>query len=205
MKSLILRKKDRKLRRKTDYSVYTVPMKTNTYEYTWENYCQMQLNDISIFALNFIPTIPKNEEPLEILEDIFSDLSHKINNNNYDIRVNNEFVYFQIAAYTMAMIDQFKLKAGIGDVYELLVRKQKDYGPLNITEFGSIGIVIRMFDKVARLRNLLTKNQNIQTANEVPNETFLDTLMDIIGYCTIGLMLEDFDSEYGCKFLVPMN
>lgn len=180
-------------------------MKQTTFTYGWEDNCLIQLNDISIFANQFNQMVPKNVEPLENLEDIFANLSRKINNNNLDIYINNEYVYFYIASYAIAMIKNLKLDIDMNTIHSVLIRKQKDYGPMNIMEFGSLGIIIRMFDKVARLRNLTSKGLDLLTANDVPNETFLDTLIDIIGYCTIGLMIEEFDEEYGCKFLTPLS
>lgn len=67
-------------------------------------------------------------------------------------------------------------------VVETLIRKQKDYGPENISRFGLNGIVIRTHDKVARLENLRAKNSDGQ------NESFDDTLLDIIGYSAVAIM-----------------
>lgn len=182
-------------------------MKQKTFTYSWEDNCLTQLNDIQIFSSQFNQTVPKNAEPLEILEDIFSELSRKINKNNLDIFINNEYIYFYIASYAISMIKNFNVNnIDISYIHNVLINKQKDYGPSNIMEFGSLGIIIRMFDKVARLRNLTTKGADLLlNANSVPNETFLDTLIDIVGYCTIGLMVEEFDEEYGCKFLTPLS
>lgn len=180
-------------------------MKQTTFAYSWQDNCSVQLNDITIFASQFIPLIPKNEEPLEILEDIFSNLSTKVNNNLLDLFIDNEYIYFYIASYAIEMINKLNLDINMQDMHSLLVRKQRDYGPMNIMEFGHIGIIIRMFDKVARLRNLVSKGEDVLSSNSVINETFVDTLMDIIGYCTIGLMIEEFDETYGCKFLTPLN
>lgn len=67
-------------------------------------------------------------------------------------------------------------------VTRTLIKKQKDYGPENISRFGLNGIVIRTHDKVARLENLRSKNSNGQ------NESFDDTLLDIIGYSSVAIM-----------------
>lgn len=67
-------------------------------------------------------------------------------------------------------------------VTRTLIKKQKDYGPENISRFGLNGIVIRTHDKVARLENLKAKNSNGQ------NESFDDTLLDIIGYSAVAIM-----------------
>ena len=67
-------------------------------------------------------------------------------------------------------------------VQKTLIKKQRDYGPENIARFGLNGIVIRTHDKVARLENLASKNI------EASNESFDDTLLDIIGYSAVALM-----------------
>lgn len=73
-----------------------------------------------------------------------------------------------------------------------LVKKQKDYGPRNIEKFGINGIVIRIYDKIARLENLLNKNSFAE------NEPLQDTLLDIVGYSIIAVM---WNNNY---FMAPM-
>lgn len=69
------------------------------------------------------------------------------------------------------------------DILDLLVRKQKDYGCENINRFGTTGLDVRLWDKLARLINL-RKN-----GNTPENESYLDTLMDIVGYTVIREMV----------------
>jgi hypothetical protein len=66
----------------------------------------------------------------------------------------------------------------------LLCRKQKDYGKSAISRFGREGLVVRVHDKLARLRNLLLSGSNPH------NESLVDTFSDIIGYSAIGIMWE---------------
>lgn len=68
----------------------------------------------------------------------------------------------------------------------LIARKQHDYGPENILRFGVQGLLVRLHDKVARLENLLSKGGK----NAVNGEAVDDTFTDIVGYCTVGMMLE---------------
>lgn len=77
-------------------------------------------------------------------------------------------------------------------IAEILVRKQRDYGPENIAKFGRFGLAVRTHDKVARLENLLA------TGNKPSNESVLDTLIDIVGYSAIGIMWEKDE------FLLPL-
>jgi len=66
-----------------------------------------------------------------------------------------------------------------------LAEKQHDYGHHNIARFGRQGLLVRVHDKLARLRNL-----SIRPSGEAKNEPIADTYMDIIGYCAIGMMWE---------------
>ena len=68
------------------------------------------------------------------------------------------------------------------DISCVLIAKQRDYGSSNITEFGEIGIIIRLNDKLARLKNLV-KN-NIDPKNEILEDTYFD----IAGYAILALM-----------------
>ena len=72
-----------------------------------------------------------------------------------------------------------------GEMCTLLVSKQHDYGHGNITAFGMKGVLVRLSDKVERLINLKSKKSKAQ------NESLIDTLRDIVGYCVIALMLND--------------
>lgn len=71
----------------------------------------------------------------------------------------------------------------VDDMASLLCRKQRDYGHGNINAFGAPGVVVRLSDKVERLKNLHTKQL------DPSNESMVDTYDDIVGYCTILLML----------------
>lgn len=66
-----------------------------------------------------------------------------------------------------------------------LCKKQHDYGPLNILRFGQRGLMIRLWDKISRLDNLekLGYDPSVQ-------ESQFDTMLDIAGYATIGIMFE---------------
>jgi hypothetical protein len=71
------------------------------------------------------------------------------------------------------------------EILNTVIKKQRDYGHKNISKFGITGLVIRVHDKVARVENLMKKENYI---NSVSDETMLDTLMDIIGYSIIAYM-----------------
>ena len=68
-------------------------------------------------------------------------------------------------------------------VAQIVIAKQHDYGHNNILAFKERGLVVRLWDKINRLKNLLWKNV------EPKNESIEDTFTDIAGYAIIGLML----------------
>lgn len=72
-----------------------------------------------------------------------------------------------------------------GEMSHLLASKQHDYGHGNILEFGLVGVLVRLSDKIERLMNI-AKN-----GNSTHNESKVDTLRDMVGYCVVALMLED--------------
>lgn len=82
------------------------------------------------------------------------------------------------------------------EVAELVISKQKDYGPKNILNCPVgvyTGILVRMYDKFARLNNLLDNNKGPN------NETIEDTWKDIMGYALIGLMIQRGEFELPIK------
>lgn len=82
------------------------------------------------------------------------------------------------------------------EIANLVVSKQKDYGPKNIMNSvvsPELSIAVRLNDKLARLANL------IQSGKTPENETLIDTANDIIGY---GLVLKMVLSD---TFLLPLE
>lgn len=69
------------------------------------------------------------------------------------------------------------------EMVKLLCRKQHDYGHGNINKFGMAGIIVRLSDKVERLKNLRSRGLTPEI-----KESEVDTLLDIVGYCVIGHM-----------------
>lgn len=71
----------------------------------------------------------------------------------------------------------------------LLLKKHKDYGPLNIANApgGALnGLRVRMHDKLARINHL------IDTGAEAQNESLIDSFVDLANYALIAqLVLED--------------
>lgn len=67
----------------------------------------------------------------------------------------------------------------------VMIKKQLDYGNLNIAIWDVLGVAVRLTDKVMRLRELLLSGRPPQ------NESVRDTAVDIRNYGLILLMLVD--------------
>jgi hypothetical protein len=70
----------------------------------------------------------------------------------------------------------------------LLIRKHHDYGPKNIAHSpgGPLnGLRVRMWDKTARINNLL--DSGVQPSNESLRDSFLD----LLNYCAIAMLVLD--------------
>lgn len=68
----------------------------------------------------------------------------------------------------------------------LMDRKQQDYGPKNISSFGTFGVMVRMNDKMERLKTLFGTGKR----KAAKNESIQDSLRDISNYAIIALLIE---------------
>lgn len=79
------------------------------------------------------------------------------------------------------------LQAILDELAAIMVKKHHDYGPMNIAGApgGPMnGLRVRMYDKMARLNNLVEKG-------DTPNyETIEDTFLDLANYAIIGLLVQ---------------
>jgi hypothetical protein len=74
------------------------------------------------------------------------------------------------------------------DLANLLLSKHKDYGPKNISMSpgGPLnGLRVRMWDKIARINNLMDSNRYDTPAHE----SLEDSFADLANYAIIGLMV----------------
>lgn len=80
-----------------------------------------------------------------------------------------------------------------------LEKKQRDYGPHNLTKFGSFGVVVRMNDKMERITNLMNKRQansaermagRMCSPNSVYNEPMSDSFLDLANYAMIAYVMQ---------------
>lgn len=75
----------------------------------------------------------------------------------------------------------------VKELKNILLKKHKDYGPLNIalSPGGPLnGIRVRMYDKLARINHLLD-------SGNIPNyESLEDSFIDIANYAIIALLVQ---------------
>ena len=75
----------------------------------------------------------------------------------------------------------------LNELAKIMYKKHEDYGPLNISGApgGAMnGLRVRMYDKLARLNNLVD-------TGDTPNyESIEDTLIDLANYAIIGLLVQ---------------
>lgn len=79
----------------------------------------------------------------------------------------------------------YKLMNEIGT---MIINKQKDYGQDNILQspFGAEqGIIVRMWDKMARIKHLVVSTYDPQ------HESIEDSYRDMIGYAVLALMFKN--------------
>ena len=74
---------------------------------------------------------------------------------------------------------------------ELFKKKNADYGDA-FANYGPVGVIVRVGDKIQRLSNI-TKNG----VNLVNNESLRDTLIDLHNYAAMAIMLMDEEKNHG--------
>lgn len=90
--------------------------------------------------------------------------------------------------WTEKPVDQFDLDVYeiIDELYQLLLDKHHDYGPLNIAQSpgGPLnGLRVRMWDKIARINHL------IDNGIDAKNEALEDSYKDLANYAIIAMMV----------------
>lgn len=99
-------------------------------------------------------------------------------------------MFVPLARAAWAEINRLGYEWTVDEQVGLLSRKQRDYGHDNILKFGASGVEVRLWDKIARYKNLQRRGV------EPENESVLDTLIDIIGYCVILMMVRNNTFTY---------
>lgn len=78
-----------------------------------------------------------------------------------------------------------QLKKVQEEALELFNKKNTDYGDA-FAQFGPIGVIIRIGDKISRLTNIKKKGVTM-----VEDEKIRDTLIDLHNYAAMAIMLID--------------
>lgn len=75
------------------------------------------------------------------------------------------------------------------EALDLFKRKNTDYGDA-FANYGTIGVIIRMSDKIQRLISIT--NRGVSLMN---NESLRDTLIDLHNYAAMAIMLIDENKQ----------
>ena len=139
---------------------------------TWDDHAQTHVERIGIMGEMIQPaSVGDLRSYMDSIIETFFDREHMMDDDS---------VWLQLGAFAYKNDNEYKFD--VDSVTEILINKQRDYGPDNIARFGLKGLIVRVHDKVARLENLTENNR------EASNESIEDTYLDIIGYSAIGMM-----------------
>ena len=72
---------------------------------------------------------------------------------------------------------------------ELFKKKNADYGDA-FANYGTVGVIVRMGDKIQRLVSVSNKGVNL-----VNTESLRDTLIDLHNYAAMAIMLMDENND----------
>lgn len=76
------------------------------------------------------------------------------------------------------------------EAINLFARKNRDYGDA-FAEYGPVGVIVRMGDKIKRLMSISSKGVTL-----VNTENLRDTLLDLHNYAAMAIMtIDDEDFE----------
>lgn len=78
-----------------------------------------------------------------------------------------------------------QMSAVQNEALELFRKKNTDYGDAFAT-YGTVGVIVRMGDKIQRLISVSNKGVAL-----VDSESLRDTLIDLHNYAAMGIMLID--------------
>jgi hypothetical protein len=139
---------------------------------SWNSAADYASKEIFVLSTSFTSSIPKIRDWFdEMVQDFF---------NKQGRTATSEWMILGAKALKWGRLEGWDITQQ--ELIETLVRKQRDYGHHNIAMFGRDGLLIRVHDKIARLENLVGRGA------EAANEPIRDTVLDIAGYSTIGIM-----------------
>ena len=84
-------------------------------------------------------------------------------------------------------IEQMKLVQQ--ESLDLFKKKNQDYGDA-FANYGAIGVLVRMGDKISRLQTITNRNVSL-----INTESLRDTLIDLHNYSAMTIMLLDEDKD----------
>lgn len=90
-----------------------------------------------------------------------------------------EAMFAELGLQTDMAKEAFKI---ICENVRVMDTKQQDYGSNNISAFGEFGVLVRLNDKIERLKNL-------NKMPSVKNEAIDDTYLDIANYAVIAMLI----------------
>jgi hypothetical protein len=112
-----------------------------------------------------------------LVDDVFNQDGHEMDGVEELI---NDIAAYAFHAYSLTA--EISKPMAVNEIFDTLVSKQRMYGQGNIARFGLPGILIRLNDKIERLKNLQ------QHEGPVIFEPIKDTWLDIVGYSVIAIM-----------------
>lgn len=152
---------------------------TEALEHVYEEVEQEeQRNSMDVYIKN----LKKNK--IELLDKL------RISPKFIGIEVEKQLKYclIQMARQSLYILSQLKntsTESIIISNTQLFEKKNTDYGN-SFVDFGLIGIIVRLNDKINRILNL-GGSTNTETIMQV-DEKIEDTINDLYNYCIIGLM-----------------
>jgi len=80
-------------------------------------------------------------------------------------------------------MDEKEMEMIANEIKALLIEKNKTYGDKNVLKMGKLGVLMRIEEKIERIRNMVEKGIDDKESKE-------DSWKDIAGFGIIGAMLE---------------
>jgi hypothetical protein len=117
---------------------------------------------------------------LEIVDQFIAYLDHEMPSSTGSRQVN----VLQNGLGLRTDAGREALRVALANVI-LIDEKQRDYGAENISDFGAFGCVVRMNDKIKRLKNLYNNRRR-----KAVNESIIDSFRDESNYGIIATLCE---------------
>jgi hypothetical protein len=100
--------------------------------------------------------------------------------------MNEESIVFTIDGSSGSPDLERAFLAVVSDMFTTFKLKQASYGSANIGDFGEIGVLIRSYDKIQRLKRMVWE----QRINTISDESIQDTWQDLGNYAIIAQMVK---------------